>query len=504
MILKMAAPWKHPETGALYLRQRTPEDLVAALKGTTVTLPVGEGSKAVKIGEFVQVSLRTKEPRVAKERHALADAALKEFWRQKRAALAAYPKSDTQKVPVPPLSNPTMKWEVAVERFAPTAADTLRDNGVADTDANRALVVSEVASIMDQVAARLGPHLGKGITGPRTLQREGSGKPSSGLRARPGAQHQVTVEELWNRWSAYQADKRAPATIRRYKPTFDSLAAFCCDQDIQTITGDDIFAWAEQRRDVDGIKPRVINRNDLAAVKSVFGWATTHQGKKLIPSNPAAEIRLDEIRETASRERHFRESEVEAILNLATSVKPCGRNPSFARAKRWCPWLCAYSGARVAEITALHVEDIRQEQGIWVMHFRETKAGTARTVPIHEHLVEQGFLEMVNAIGNGPLFYDPTRHDPDATFGPAEQRAQKLAKWLRASVKLDQQVDPNHGWRHTFKNRALDAGVEERISDAIVGHAPKNVARRYEAPTIRMMARALKRFTRYTPPPGQP
>ncbi|NBJ12573.1 tyrosine-type recombinase/integrase [Microvirga sp. SYSU G3D207] len=498
----MAAPWKHPDTGVFYLRQRTPEDLVARLKGTMVTLPVGEGSKSVRIGEFIQISLRTKEPPIAKERHAAADAALKEFWKQKRAETAPLVAENWPEVPAAPAPNLTMEWNVAVDRFQPSASAALTDLGIADTDANRSRIVSGVASLMDEVAARLSPGLGQGITGPRSSSQS-SPSPEPALHSKPRveAQLQVTVHELWKRWSAYQVDKRAPSTIRRYKPIFNSLATYCGARSIQAITGDQIYAWAEHRRDVDGIKPKVINRNDLAAVKSIFRWATTHQGKKLIALNPAEKIRLDEIREVASRERHFREAEVQAILDLANAETFNERNPSFARAKRWCPWLCAYSGARVSEITALQVEDIRQEQGSWVMHFGQTKSGNARTVPLHEHLIEQGFLDVVRAVGTGPLFYDPKRHSPDAIFGGSEQRAQKLAKWLRKSVGLDPKVDPNHGWRHTFKNRALDAGIKERISDAIVGHAPSSVARKYEAPTIRMMAKALERFPRYRATP---
>jgi len=58
-------------------------------------------------------------------------------------------------------------------------------------------------------------------------------------------------------------------------------------------------------------------------------------------------------------------------------------------------------------------------------------------------------------------------------------------------------VDPNHGWRHTWKTRALGAGIDERLRDAIAGHGPGNVARSYETPTIGMLAAAIKKFPRY-------
>lgn len=34
------------------------------------------------------------------------------------------------------------------------------------------------------------------------------------------------------------------------------------------------------------------------------------------------------------------------------------------------------------------------------------KTRKTRVVPIHEHLIAQGFLEMVRSVGKGALFYD--------------------------------------------------------------------------------------------------
>jgi integrase len=68
---------------------------------------------------------------------------------------------------------------------------------------------------------------------------------------------------------------------------------------------------------------------------------------------------------------------------------------------------------------------------------------------------------------------------------------------MRKTVRLDPGVDPNHGWRHTWKTRALGAGIEERLRDAITGHRVASVGRRYETPTLMMLANAMDRFPRY-------
>jgi integrase len=307
----------------------------------------------------------------------------------------------------------------------------------------------------------------------------------------------LTVGELFERWASDRADKRAPNTIKRYRGSIRSFEAFAKGRDVRALTGDDVFAWAVHRRDKDGISPRAINKNDLVAVSSVFRWGAGRASGQVLSVNPATGISLDEPRIVAQRERTFRDGEIAAILSAALSVQPDPQNPTLSHAKRWCPWLAAYSGARIAELTHLEQCDIRTEAGSTVMDLRVTKTGEPRTVPIHAHLMEQGFLTFVVACGPGPLFFDPTRHGKRSLTSPGEMRGHKVGKWVRETVKLDPGVDPNHGWRHTWKTRALGAGIEERLRDAITGHRVTSVGRRYETPTMRMLADAMSQFPRY-------
>ena len=83
-------------------------------------------------------------------------------------------------------------------------------------------------------------------------------------------------------------------------------------------------------------------------------------------------------------------------------------NPDNA-ARRWVPWLCAYTGARPGEMTQLRGADVIEREGIHGLRIT-SEAGTvknnrSRVVPIHEHLIEQGFLEFVRKHGAGAIFY---------------------------------------------------------------------------------------------------
>jgi len=308
----------------------------------------------------------------------------------------------------------------------------------------------------------------------------------------------LTIDTLLEKWLGYHTDKKAKNTLKRYKASLKSLAAFTGERDIRSLTGDDLHAWAEHRRDMEGVSPRAVNKNDLVAASSLFKWAMDRSGGRVMTTNPATGVRLDEPRVEIRRERTFRPEEIRSILRASLNVEPHPRDLSISNAARWCPWLAAYSGARISELCYLRGDDIWVEEAIPVMHLWKTKAGIPRKVPIHLHLIEQGFLEFVRSCSSKPLFYNEMRHRKGAQTNPAEIRAQQLAIWVRETAGIrDKDVDPNHAWRHSWKTRALGAGIEERIRDAITGHRVTSVGRAYESPPITMLAEALMRYPRY-------
>ncbi len=58
----------------------------------------------------------------------------------------------------------------------------------------------------------------------------------------------------------------------------------------------------------------------------------------------------------------------------------------------------------------------------------------------------------------------------------------------------DPNVAPNHGWRHRFKTVGMEAGIPNRILDAIQGQAPRSVADTYGDVTLRTVAKEIERI----------
>src|SRR5690554_2852477 len=80
MVLPMPSPYKHPATGVYWIKQRVPARLLARAKGHLVTVTVDEVPSEVKLGEYIKVSLRTKNAAEAKKRAVEAEAEFSRIW----------------------------------------------------------------------------------------------------------------------------------------------------------------------------------------------------------------------------------------------------------------------------------------------------------------------------------------------------------------------------------------------------------------------------------------
>ena len=310
----------------------------------------------------------------------------------------------------------------------------------------------------------------------------------------------MTPTQLFNRW----VEERKPAygTVESWTYVFAALREGFGERSAGSITPEEAKKWTRglitPERSAHTVKKTYVN-----ASKTVFGWALEH---KLVSRNPFADVKVTVPKRKQLREtKAFRPAEWRAVL--AASRMFTDTTSSDAAARRWVPWLCAYTGARVGEIAQLRKEDVTEREGIPSLLITPeagaVKGGSSRVVPLHEHLVAQGFLKFVSGHAEGPLFYNMARRvkrqgSVKQRKPPYAQVRQRLADWVRKLGVKDPHVQPNHAWRHTFKQIADRAGMSERMSDYITGHAHRSVGASYGAPTLEDMAEAMKKFPPYT------
>jgi integrase len=289
---------------------------------------------------------------------------------------------------------------------------------------------------------------------------------------------------------------------KEWRRSLAGFVAFVGHDDASQLTEVDVRNWRNmlaaeitnrgKPRDPQTIKKRI------GALASTLRWAKEEQ---LLPANVAGGVVVRTPKKQKLRDSDFTEAEAHAILTASLIPAPARMAQENRLARRWIPWLCAYTGARVGEMAQLRGQDVTEISGIWVIRITPeagtVKDGNARIVPIHPHLIEQGFLAI--AEGEGPIFYRPDRQRVASLDNRHFKKVgEKLADWVRTGVGItDPAIKPNHAWRHTFKTAALASEMQERISDAITGHAAKTVGQTYGSVPTRTMFDAIAKMPRF-------
>lgn len=121
--------------------------------------------------------------------------------------------------------------------------------------------------------------------------------------------------------------------------------------------------------------------------------------------------------------------------------------------KKWVFLLLAYTGARRAEITKLTSKDVLfdRDTGRYYLMINESKteAGT-RQIPLHNYLINNGFIDFVKSKGDSALF-------PEITY---QNQVTKAFHNIRDELGIPYLNDFNeprivHSLRHTFITSAI-------------------------------------------------
>lgn len=282
---------------------------------------------------------------------------------------------------------------------------------------------------------------------------------------------------------------------KRWASVFKDLRKFVGHDDARRLTKQDLMSWRNEL-----IKTRAaktVSDVYLASVRTILNWAVREDR---LTENVAVNVRQELPKKNASRERGFTDAEAGVILAAAWSyVRPAKEHEATAAAKKWVPWLCAFTGARVTELTQLRKQDLRQDGELWVIRITPdagtVKAGGYRDVPLHPQLVELGFTAFVEASPSGPLFH--RNSSPKSALSAARTVSGRISTWLGTLKIIPVGVSPSHGWRHRFKTVGRELGSSDRVLDAICGHAGKTAGDNYGDVTVTAKARVINRFPNY-------
>ncbi|MFG1246025.1 DUF6538 domain-containing protein [Xanthobacter flavus] len=529
----MSRPVRLPHTSVPAFRKRIPADLRGKVTGRQVRIPFpahGHEPECTVVATLgvseIKFSLHTRDPRVATARSGIAEDHLQRLFTGLRSGPARLTHKQVVALAgvwyrgfVAHLEDDPGKpfvFEKLRQAFSEGLDDpaklrsemgSLADDVLAahaltvDDNSRDALMAAMRDAIRDAAETLL--RRAKGDYGPDTVAQrfpsiEALPSPTTGVAPKvPASAIGVTLTGLAEAWGR-ERQPRAK-TLEEHLRVVKAFVKFVKHDDATAITPGNVVAWKDALVAEGRLAAKTINAKYLTPIGTVLNWG---KANRKIASNPAQGVRSSGKAPPRSRERSFSHEEATTILKAALHAHDTpGRNSDeMLAARRWTPWLCAYSGARVAEITQLRGQDFLEVQGVWVFRI-SPEAGAVKTdkpriVPVHPDLIRQGLLEYVKERGDRPLFYKEATARPKVPTKahPAKTVAGRLAGWVRDIGVNDPNVQPNHGWRHLFMTLCREYGVAEEARYFMVGHTKRDTGQSYGEASAAALMRELAKL----------
>lgn len=208
-----------------------------------------------------------------------------------------------------------------------------------------------------------------------------------------------------------------------------------------------------------GYKPATLHRK-LAAVSSFYQHGT-EEFEKLVPHNVMKRVKRPRV----SNESTTAGLDLDEARRLLAVARDAGSRDSAM------VHVLAYTGVRVSEMCGVTVMHLSTERGSRMVQVSRKGGETQRLVVAPPAVVElDAYLDGRRA---GPLFIG-------ARKGPVTRHevARALSRLLPLA-RIDKRITP-HSLRHTAATLALDAGVDIREVQRMLGHKHMETTMRYD------------------------
>ncbi|AZO59667.1 hypothetical protein EJ078_10795 [Mesorhizobium sp. M1A.F.Ca.IN.022.06.1.1] len=561
MVLAMSRPVKHRKTGVYWFRKRLPADITALTgrKEVNKTLGTKDPEEAkrkyaevlaefeadcsrIRLGsadsevrkQFTEGSASPARPITDREAHSLAqkvhDEWLAKFYDNPSEQLhwhpdyydgmwTDYPLPSTDPVPgVEGISDPipgsmpieNIFWKSMRAGCISRAKDILLENDFPTDPWSITRTARAVGAAFQRASLTLqklerGEYESEprpaGLAHRSAVSRPADSRSIKATSATTESDSATLMELVEGWWKENKAAGRKPSTYESYRSAFAYLVDFLDHDDASKVTAKDVIAFKNHRLSTPSpktgkmVSAKTVKDSNLSALKVVFDWGVANG---LVTHNPAAGVTLKVGKTARLRSKSLSDEEAKAILFGAMSHQQGQESPKTYAAKRWIPWLCAFTGARVGELAQLRKQDVFIHDRTWIIRITPeagtVKTNEARDVPLHQELVDLGFTTFVQEAPNGHLFLNVS--SSENVRGALRGLKNRLAEFGRSFVS-DPNVAPNHGWRHRFKTVGMEAGIPPRILDAIQGQAPRTVAETYGEVTLKTMAAEIEKLPFY-------
>ena len=290
--------------------------------------------------------------------------------------------------------------------------------------------------------------------------------------------HSITNVNLSNALSKFIASKQKQSvsalTVKQLNQRIGHFIERTHLDDVSAITSAEAMEYKDCL--LEEGRSHKSNKDYLAAVSQFFKWCKL---MRYTTENPFDEVKLTKPANQAGHDLarlRWQPSQIKQVLNSTAFID---KSHDF----KWITLLMMYGGLRPAEACQLHIHDIEVKEGISLMNITNASAGqqlkteqSKRKVPIHQQLIELGFMDFVKkradrASKSKPLFHYQPSHDGNWSHTFCREFGKLLDQLNFTAGKRP----TAYSFRHTFIDELKQGQIEESLVAQIVGHAYQNI-----------------------------
>lgn len=312
--------------------------------------------------------------------------------------------------------------------------------------------------------------------------------------ARQGQSFSAAVE----RWAAIRSP--APKTRLDAEARFRELADHLGGDHLGGLTAAAVSGW---RGSLLAAGTANTTRRKLALVRAVLAVAAADG----LAVDPQALERLAGrgLREASGTRRQRRPF----TLEEAAKLWRISRGQQGRPLDRWAFPLGLALGCRLEELAGLQRQDVAEIAGIAVVLIQPSEDrrlksdSSARKIPVPDALAREGFAAWAMAQPDGFLFPEPP--PPAADPRRSHYASVRLSKILRRQGGIEDTSAVFHSCRHFVAQSLVDAGVEQRAIEQLLGHSSRSMTARYSRdglPLPRLAAAMAARDWGWVPEPS--
>ncbi|MBX3654671.1 MAG: tyrosine-type recombinase/integrase [Ramlibacter sp.] len=272
----------------------------------------------------------------------------------------------------------------------------------------------------------------------------------------------VMLDEATAEYFAERSGTLKRGTVTKHRTALNRYRSYHGNVDVGTLQ-DDKSAKAYKKSLFDeGLATTTID--DYIRILSAF-FTYVHNNTEAKVNNPWTSRTVKGARNQTESYKPFDSRELKKIFGVPNYLRKM-KLPDFY----WGPLIAMHTGARAEEIASLTVQQVKREGGIDYLQILKGKTENApRRIPLHDNLIELGFLEYVSLVRRAKL-ERVFPHLVDGKNGFKKNMTRQFSTYLRKTLKIQSALKVFHSFRHTVVTQLTDAGVNDGIKKTLVGH----------------------------------